>query len=326
MKSLLFSMFVLSVSSIRAADVATLEAQRRGAEVNMPLLIVDDNGNPVDGATVLYGFYNGGSQSEKFEGSTDENGCYLIRGRCKYYVSWSVVKKGFYMGSFRQSFASTKERPAVIDGKWQPWGEERRIVLKRKLNPIAMSTHRFDRYKPPVFDEWLGFDLSKCLWCPPYGEGEHADVLMRFTKDYRSPFVCASTFEVSFTNNPYAGFVRLAKDMNSEMKSIRVASTNNSTYSETYFKQVKEVDEKKRVRHEDRLPEDEYLVFRTRTKVDDQGRLLSAHYGKIYGPFEYNLNFAMEARGFYFNTTANDPNLEDELTHRESEMYFYQRK
>ena len=324
MKSLLFSMFVLSVSSICAADVATLEAQRRGAEVNMPLLIVDDNGNPVDGATVLYGFYNGGSQSEKFEGSTDENGCYLIRGRCKYYVSWSVVKKGFYMGSFRQSFASTKERPAVIDGKWQPWGEERRIVLKRKLNPIAMSTHRFDRYKPPVFDEWLGFDLCKCLWCSPYGEGEHADVLMRFTKDYRSPFDFASTFEVSFTNNPCAGFALLRKDMCSEMKSVYTASTNDSTYSETYFKQVKRIVENGTCR-EDRLPDDEYLVFRTRTKVDDKGRLLSAHYGKIYGPFEYNLNFAMESRGIYFNSTANDLNLEDDVTYKESEVYFNQR-
>ena len=147
---------------------------------------------------------------------------------------------------------------------------------------------------------------------------------MRFTKDYRSPFDFASTFEVSFTNNPCAGFALLRKDMCSEMKSVYTASTNDSTYSETYFKQVKRIVENGTCR-EDRLPDDEYLVFRTRTKVDDEGRLLSAHYGKIYGPFEYKVNFVMESRGIYFNPTANDPNLEDDVTYKESEVYFNQR-
>ena len=324
MKFALLPILILSASSLCAADALTVEAQRTGAEVNIPLVVIDENDNPVESARVYFAFYNGGSQCQSLEGVTDKNGHYDIRGVCRYYVSCSVVKKGFYMSSFRLNFGSSKLNPAVVEGKWQPWGKEHKVVLKRKVNPVAMAAQRFGRYKPPAFDKWLGFDLCKCLWCPPYGEGAHADVLMRFTKDYRSPFDFASTFEVSFTNNPCAGFALLRKDMCSEMKSVYTASTNDSTYSETYFKQVKRIVENGTCR-EDRLPDDEYLVFRTRTKVDDKGRLLSAHYGKIYGPFEYNLNFAMESRGIYFNSTANDLNLEDDVTYKESEVYFNQR-
>lgn len=316
----------IELTRAKSRDESRRAGERTGADVFIRLTVVDDNGEPVPDSNVVVCFYSGSKDKVPLvKGVTSADGKFEITGRCRYWVEFCVFKKGYYAHEEKLKISWTDSIPAVIDGKWQPWGEERRIVLKRKLNPIAMGDHRFGRYKPPAFDEWLGFDLCKCLWCSPYGEGEHADVLMRFTKDYRSPFDCASTFEVSFTNNPYAGFVRLAKDVNSEMKSIRVASTNDSTYFEAYFKQVKKSDEKNRVRREDCLSEDEYLVFRTRSKVDDQGRLLSAHYGKIYGPFEYNFNFMMEARGFYFNPTANDPNLEDDVTYRESEVYFNQR-
>lgn len=32
---------------------------------------------------------------------------------------------------------------------------------------------------------------------------------------------------------------------------------------------------------------DEYLVFRIRAKVDDEGELVSAHYGRIMGELQY---------------------------------------
>ena len=315
----------IELTQAKSRDESRHVAKRTGADVFIRLQVVDDKGETVPGSNVGVGFFNGSKDNvPDLKGLTGDDGTFEITGRCRYWIRVHVFKKGYYAYDEKLNVSWTDSIPAVIDGKWQPWGEERRIVLKRKLNPVAMGNHRFGRYKPPAFDEWLGFDLCKCLWCSPYGEGEHADVLMRFTKDYHSPFDFASTFEVSFTNNPCAGFALLRKDMCSEMKSIHTASTNDSTYSETYFKQVKRVVEHGTSR-EDRLPDDEYLVFRTRTKVDDEGRLLSAHYGKIYGPFEYNVNFVMESRGVYFNPTANDPNLEDDVTYKESEVYFNQR-
>jgi len=42
--------------------------------------------------------------------------------------------------------------------------------------------------------------------------------------------------------------------------------------------------------------------FRVRTKMDENGNVVSAHYGKIYGDF-------MQFR-YYFNPTPNDRNIE----------------
>jgi len=49
---------------------------------------------------------------------------------------------------------------------------------------------------------------------------------------------------------------------------------------------------------------DEYrnYYFRVRTKVDDRGNIVSAHYGKIYGDF-------MQFK-YYLNPTINDRNVE----------------
>ena len=60
------------------------------------------------------------------------------------------------------------------------------------------------------------------------------------------------------------------------------------------------------------FPEDSYIVFRTRTKTDDKGNLLSAHYGKIYGPWGYR--DAVKFKSVLFNPISNDPNLEESDT------------
>ena len=54
--------------------------------------------------------------------------------------------------------------------------------------------------------------------------------------------------------------------------------------------------------------DDEYIVIRTRTKCDDNGRVVSAHYAKIYGPIGFGGEFT--CTGLYFNPNDNDTNLE----------------
>ena len=138
------------------------------------------------------------------------------------------------------------------------------------------------------------------------------------SKDEISDF--KTTMEVSFTNNPYAGAYLLKKDKYSEMKSVYNADTN-AVY-QTFFRFVYErhpVVIEKPIRHvsgmnenDTRLDADSYLVFRTRTEVDPEGRLISAHYGKIYGVWEFF--GGMRAANVQFNQNPNDTNLEDEET------------
>ena len=50
---------------------------------------------------------------------------------------------------------------------------------------------------------------------------------------------------------------------------------------------------------------DRNFYFRVRTVTDKDGKIISAHYGKIYGDFPSFIH--------YFNGTANDRNLEFDI-------------
>ena len=52
------------------------------------------------------------------------------------------------------------------------------------------------------------------------------------------------------------------------------------------------------------------MVFRTRTKVDGEGRLVSAHYGVISGAWLFGSE-TMRIGDACFNSTVNDTMIED---------------
>ena len=54
----------------------------------------------------------------------------------------------------------------------------------------------------------------------------------------------------------------------------------------------------------------DYLVFRTRTRVDEQGHLTGAHYGKILGRWMSDTEFMILSDGC-FNPIENNINIED---------------
>ena len=63
-------------------------------------------------------------------------------------------------------------------------------------------------------------------------------------------------------------------------------------------------------RHWDFLGRDSYLVFRTRTRVDEYGNLVVAHHGKILGRWLSDTEFMILSDGC-FNPVENDVNIED---------------
>ena len=118
------------------------------------------------------------------------------------------------------------------------------------------------------------------------------------------------TMDVCFTNNPFGGAYMLKKDANSHLQTEYAADTNGNFKSEFAF--VTECIADKPVRS-NYLDVDSYLVFRTRTRVDDQGRLVSAHYGKICGVWRSTQKIMQLGDGC-FNSVENDPNIEGDQT------------
>ena len=290
-------------------------AEADGAKMKMTFVVVDNDNNAVSNAWIQGGMYcdTGASMGTEFAGYTDGNGRFTISGKTTGRVVYSITKEDHYQTSSEYDFAKEEPgyTPTVKKGKWQPYGGRRTLRLKRILNPSVLPWHDGEVLQPPK-NIWVGLDLETLKFCPPYGSGVHKDVLLRYTSNLEEVGWRRhrGTFEISFTNQAYAGAYVLRKDEWSDFKSCYVADTN-SVYQVRHFKYEYASAPDKVIKFEE-FPAHSYVVFRTRTKIDDKGNLLSAHYGKIYGPWEYRGLVKFES--ILFNPISNDPNLEESDT------------
>lgn len=284
---------------------------RNGAAARIDFQVVDTAGNPVVGAEVRIGYYTDYPKlkTRREELKTDGEGRFVVAGNLNHRIGVSVDKDGWYRSFDCVELRKTKSEPAIVDGKWQPYGEKRKIVLKQYKNPIDMpGISEYWDADIPVFGEWIPFDIEKSSWVAPYGNGKQNDVLLRFElkegeNKYWDYF---ATMEISFTNSVFGGFYIEKKDDHSEMVNAYTADTTREfvPYAKFFF-DGNDVSGRQRFR----LDDDEYMVFRTRTRVDDNGNLVSAHCGKFLGCWSFKREMRIKASSF--NLTPNDTNLED---------------
>ena len=295
-------------------------AQRYGAKAKVIYHVVDDDGRPLENVQVGYRWQN--DYPRKTWGGyamTDTDGVVVLQDNVGSQIMVSVSRERYY-GAWDKLLFFWREgvSPLVKDGKWQPYGENRTIVLKRVKKPVEMKFHSWgiDGYCAPVTNVWVGLDLECGQWCKPYGAGKHEDVLVRFSGIVKDRFARDTLAEFSFTNVPYAGFYVLQKDSASSMETCYEASTNDAMYIDNkfFFKSKTAKGMPKGEKEFVHLESGKYMVFRTRCTVDESGKLISANYGKICGALYggmMKLLFHGDGSGIYFNPTPNDPNLED---------------
>ena len=292
-----------------AQDVALYNAREHGALTRERLYIVDQDGIPVSGAKIWGGLQTGDNLNDftPISGMTDTNGEYVIQGKCTNRIRCDIMKSGYYRSEFLM--ANYGYSHDVKDGKWQPFDSKHIIVLKRRFGEsrLAVPDKRAHRsWKIPVYDKWIAFDLEKFDWCKPHGGGACEDVLLHFTKSKRSNSIFRFTMEVSFTNNLFAGAYIMKKDMTSDFMTDYAANSNAVFNTNFAYVRERTADRK---RNFIMLGNDEYLVFRTRTKVE-KGVLKAAHYGCIQGQWSPDLE-SMELEDGCFNPVPNDTNIED---------------
>lgn len=299
------------------------KALRKGAMAKIIYRIVDDEGGSVSNVSVKVKWQNDYPRKTWYDSlCSDERGYVEISEKVGGRMSAGFHKDGYYSSFDKIDFHWRKGvSPVLIDGKWQPYGENRTIVLKRIKNPIDLKVTDWgiDGCIAPATNAWIGLDLEKGKWCAPYGDGEHEDVMVRFCGQEINGAMWNVSTEISFTNIPYAGYYECVKDQHSEMKSFYSANTNDVAYDKQSIIFVnKKTSRIVAGQHAiNSLGKDKYIVFRTRCKVDCKGNLISAHYGKIMGDFlgrYFSLQFYSTSYynyGLFFNSKPNDTNLED---------------
>ena len=320
LKMRLLSIFVVSFCSaygLRAEVSHALQnAYRNGAMSKVVYRVVDDDGMVVTNATadIWYSSYGRPQDNAHWREHSDSNGVFVAEHRTNERLNVYVYKDGYYGTRDAVSYFDSANAK-VEDGKWLPYGEMRTVVLKRILNPVSMeASDGLSYYKYPPSGVWAGFDLQCCDWISPYGNGRFPDMLVRFQKTNTADGYL-KTMEVSFTNNLFAGFYQMPMDRFSEMQSVYRAATNACYQKIASF----EVRRDKKGLHRNDLDKNHYLVFRTRTAIDSDGKLRSAHYGKIYGDWRFCERGGMAIQQIFFNPRENDTNLEDAKTVKEAD-------
>lgn len=328
MKTVIYSALVITLPILCLAEYdesAFAQLIRNGAIAKYVYRVVDDEGAPVSNATahVRFSSYARPQDNADWRIDTDTNGIFVAEHRLNEKFTVGIGKAGYYRTYDKINYfgMSAEERLSKVkDGKWQPYGETRTVVLKKIKNPIRLcDPDARARHKYPESGKWVGFDLELCDWVSPLGNGKCSDMMVRYTRSARSDGYLKS-LDVTFTNNPYAGVYLLNKDSYSEMNSVYAANTNGEYVSTLRY----EFERTARGNHMiSELGKNQYLVFRTRTEIDRDGRLISAHYGRIMGCWDY-VETGNMILSSYFNPTPNDTNLEDTETARLSRLGYEQ--
>jgi len=289
--------------------------------------VIDDEGKQLQGIKVSCRFelpkVGGlGVKSTIKEGLTDQNGLFTAKGSTSSgFASCGAKDKNYYRGG-----AGTGRFTGVsgIYGfrKWQPWNPTIDVILKRKINPIPMYVGELTgKYKsktgdlPPELPEegkFFGYDLIAKDWVVPHGQGLHSDFMFKIDVAH---YVDTSDYDSTMTlkfSNPDDGIQSFytPKNRGSDLRSAHHAPL--AGYQDKL--KTRDLAEQGKV-YKPQNRDDQNYYFRIRTKRDEQGNIIEAHYGKMYGGFIFSFPSDGEKGEIYFsyylNPNNNDTNVEN---------------
>jgi hypothetical protein len=263
--------------------------------------VVDEAGQPVEGANVTVGYYvtppSGDPTriaTDAKRGATDTNGVFSTSGRGgSTDLFFGASKEGYYHSHLEHEFTKFK---ANDPAKWNP---NVTLLLKRVGKPTPMYA-RGVNLGVPAFDKTVGFDLALGDWVAPYGKGSHDDIHFNAHIDKRARYDYDYTLTVSFPE-PGDGIqefnVTEFPGGGSDLRSSHEAPVDGYRPQWVQTKSARP-----KLGYSGNWDENRNYYFRVRTVLDEKGHVKSALYGKIYGDF-------MQFR-YFLNPTSNDRNVE----------------
>jgi hypothetical protein len=277
---------------------------------------------PIEGARAVISFV-GARDDDNHIGPTDRDGYFSAQGKALAGIYLAACKDGYYPARFDTSRFDRL-----------PAGQSTRkiLVLPRIVKPVPLfakrSGHSGAGLTVPVQGEWVGYDLESGDWVHPYGNGIITDLRFRFKTSFNgwkfgeeamanSRHINSDLSEAEFRlfygkwdgeleisfPNPQEG-LHEEKDRfltYSSMKMPHQAPAEgyqpawhytDNTYSPTNAR------------------ENVGFFLRTRVRLDERGRIISANYSKVMGDFSFSPANGALRFVFYFNPVPNDRNLE----------------
>ncbi len=291
-------------------------ASARSADASVEFHVTDDRGVPVHDAKVEVIFdMLGLARGTRIAANTDSNGVCRVKGRTAGVLKIQVAKDGYYRTRDEICLITMGKEHEIKWGKWQPWGMERKIILPKVRNPVAIqppwgkTVWRFTKQR----NEWVGFDIMAYDYVTPWGKGTTSDFEVYYEWDgKRFKNYNGMSATIRFPQK-YAGAYWQDKFSGTDFDGVYAADPDAAYVSGYKFYTRVERDHKGKIVKEERhMPnQGEILVGRSRCKLNEAGKLESAIYFKIA-----HLSFCCDENGVgirgkvYYNPTPNDTNLE----------------
>lgn len=251
-----------------------------GYEWKAKIKVINDDGIPIPGAHVQIGYYTN-SVSTVTDGIADTNGIFMFdhTAQSEYVIVSFEAKKEEY-------YSINQEVDLAPPYSSEKWNITKTMTLKKVGRPVAMYAKRISQLKFPEFNKAIGYDLMIGDWVGTYGKGVNADLLL--TQHHTSP-QSGYPITMSFPNigDGIQEFTLRESDKGSGLRSDHEAP--NAGY-QPVASQIQTTNPNRN------------FYFRVRTMLDENGKVVSARYGKIYGD--------LAQFTYYFNPTINDQNVE----------------
>ncbi|HZV33482.1 MAG TPA: hypothetical protein VFB72_02820 [Verrucomicrobiae bacterium] len=234
------------------------------------LNVKDELGQPLAGAEAWVAYM----ATNKFTGVTDTNGNFEASHTDRSHdLVFHVSKLGYYdyLEKYELGFPSQYN-----ERRWNP---QKIIVLSKIINPVPMYA-KLIASPPPATNKPVGYDLNMGDWVQPFGRGLNSDMIFTQASTRKSFQDYEYKLTVSFPNigdgigefaTPVAGSgLRSPHEAPNDGYNPQVVRLNISHPGQQLVFDYNE---------------NRNYFIRVRTKLDKNGNVLSANYGKIYGDF-----------------------------------------
>lgn len=254
-----------------------------GLPADIEIVVVDDQDEPVEGATVSMAFVVSDEDGEVV-GVTDSNGWFRAGTTSSDGGAYfGVSKPEYYPTAGEYEFRETE------GGRWTSGEKPIQVLLRFIEDPVPMYARNVQTTIPQE-NLFVGYDLEVGDWTRPHGDGRTRDLLFKFTKRY----VAWSNFDVMLDlefSNPNDGIQEVRWPfkswLGSRLRLPRFAPENGYA---TNWSLGFGADPRTGYYNVDR-PDDINYFFRVRTRTNEYGVITNAWYGKIHG------NFSVEGYG-----------------------------
>jgi hypothetical protein len=246
------------------------------ATAKISVMVLDEEGQSIKNADVKVHFTSG---EYTLEGKTDNQGTISLTGYSgEGRIGGEINKNGYYYSTFHYDYHPFSKK----FGRWEPWDKHITVVLRPIGNPVPMYV-RNRWFSVPMLGQEIGFDLMKADWVIPYGQGVTPDFIVRTEREINGEEIDA-TLTITFSNK-HDGIQVIKEDHGIfDLGSwYRLPRTAPEDGYQSEFTGRRYRGPKGYVRGDDT----NNFIFRVRTEVDENGRIIKALYGKIRGDIEF---------------------------------------